>query len=324
MKKKGKIKKAERLELAILLERGYGVREIGRALDRSPSTISEEIKRNSVCGVYDPQKAQVRVSSRKSRSKRDWKKIDKDRELRRYITDRLRKHWNPLEISQAMKLDGQPFYASKTAIYEWLRSQRGQWWCRYLYSKRHYVKRRGKKTKRVMIPNRVGIEERPLGATNRTRYGHFEVDTIVSGRLGSGAVSVIVERKSRCVDLRKLNTLKPSEHVVALSGMFKDKKAHSVTFDNGIENKHHEQLDVPTFFCDPYSSWQKGSVENVNKMIRRYIPKGTNLSKITQKQLNAIRDTINNKPRAVLGFRSAYEVARLGGVLKESSVRIGG
>ena len=324
MKNKAKIKKAERLEISILLERGYGIREIARVLSRSPSTISEEIKRNSVGGVYDPQKAQMKVCIRKSRSSMDWKKINKDKHLRRYITEKLKVHWNPLEISRSMKREGQPFYASKTAIYEWLRSPRGQYWCRYLYSKRYYVRRRVPRIKRVMIPNRVGIEARPLGAINRSRYGHFEADTIVSGRRGTGAVSVLIERKSRCIDLRKLDGLKPSEHVLALIDMFRTKKVCSVTFDNGIENKNHEQLGVPSYFTDPYSSWQKGSVENVNKMIRKFIPKGTNISKISQEQLDWIRDIINKKPRAVLGFRSSYDVARVNGVITSPSVRIGG
>jgi IS30 family transposase len=167
-----------------------------------------------------------------------------------------------------------------------------------------------------MIPNRVGIRERFVGAANRSRYGHFEADTIVSGKRGSGAVSVLVERKSRVVSLGRLSSLKPDEHVGVLGDMLRDKNVLSVTFDNGIENRYHERLGVPTFFCDPYSSWQKGSVENANKMIRRYIPKGTDLSQVSQKTLDAIADLVNKKPRAVLGFRSAYEVAKLGGVFK--------
>jgi len=324
MKKRGKINKTERLEIAVLLERGCGIREIGRAMDRSPGTICDEIKRNSVCGVYDPQKAQVRVWLRKSRTNRDWKKINKNKKLCRYITDRLKRHWNPLEISHSMRKDNQPFYASKTAIYEWLRSPRGQYWCQYLYSRRYYVTKRRKVTERVMIPNRVGIEQRSSGATNRSRYGHWEIDTIVSGRRGSCAVSVMIERKSRYFDLKKLHTLKPTEHNKKIKNMIKHKQVKSITFDNGIENKNHEQLGIPSYFCDPYSSWQKGSVENVNKMIRRFIPKGTNISKISQKQLNYIRDIINNKPRAILGFKSAYDVARLNGVITSPGVRIRG
>ena len=86
----------------------------------------------------------------------------------------------------------------------------------------------------------------------------------------------------------------------------------SITFDNGIENVYHEQIGIPTYFCDPYSSWQKGGIENVNKMIRRYLPKGTDLVNVTQSDLDFIADRINKKPRVSLGFRSAYEVDALG------------
>jgi IS30 family transposase len=146
------------------------------------------------------------------------------------------------------------------------------------------------------------------GATHRSRYGHFECDTIVSGKNGSGAISVLIDRKSRYVVLNKLDSLKPSEHAEVLKPVLKTLNASSVTFDNGIENKHHESVGVPTFFCDPYSSWQKGSVENVNKMVRRYIPKGTDISTVSQDFLDWIQETINTKPRAVLGFRSSYDI----------------
>jgi IS30 family transposase len=119
-----------------------------------------------------------------------------------YIEEKLKLHWNPDEISGRMKKDKTPFYASKTAIYEWLHSPRGQYFCRYLYTKRYRRKKRVKKTERVIIPNRVSYELRPLGATNRTRFGHLESDSIVSGKNGTGGVSVLQDRKSRYVDAR--------------------------------------------------------------------------------------------------------------------------
>jgi len=97
--------------------------------------------------------------------------------------------------------------------------------------------------------------------------------------------------------------------------MKKDKKILLLTYDNGIENKYHQKLEIPSYFCDPYSSWQKGGVENANKMIRRYIPKKTNLAKISQEYIDEIVSKINNKPRKILGYRSSLEVARTAGVL---------
>ncbi|MCI0619691.1 IS30 family transposase [Candidatus Wolfebacteria bacterium] len=315
MKKAKKLSKAERSEIRILRDRGYSVREIARAMGRSPNTISAELRRNQVNGTYVPRKAHHKATVRASHRRYRWQKIEQYPRIRAYVVEKLEAHWNPREIGGRSEHET-GLYVSKTAIYDWLRSNRGQSYCTHLYSRRYRVKKRMPAVPRVMIPNRVGIAERPASAMNRNRYGHFEADTVVSGKRGSGAVSVLVERKSRYISLGKLASLKPDEHVSVLGGMLQDKKALSVTFDNGVENRYHERLGVPTFFCDPYSSWQKGTVENVNKMIRRYLPKGTNLSHVSQETLNAIASIINNKPRAVLGFKSAYEVAKLNGVFK--------
>jgi IS30 family transposase len=218
-----------------------------------------------------------------------------------------------------MRREHQPFYASKTAIYEWLRSVHGIRYCPLLYSRRYYLKKRKPKTARVMIPDRVSIHERCLGAANRTRYGHWENDTIVSGKhTGSAAaISVAYERKARLVLARGIPNLKPESHARAVGQMIHNKKALSMTQDNGIENRDHQDLGIPTFFCDPYSSWQKGGVENANKMIRRYIPKGIDLATIPQAYLNQIVSVINRKPRKVLGYRTALEVAVKAGIIKQ-------
>lgn len=315
MKKKGKLKKIERLEIKILLDKGYSQRRIARVLDRSPNTISYEIRVNSVCGVYDPYKAQTKISWRRTHVKRDWKKIDQNKKLRNYIISKLKLHWNPDEISGRMKKDKEPFYASKTAIYEWLHSPRGQYWCTYLYRKRYHKKKRVKKTKRVMIPSRISYQLRPLGASNRTRYGHYESDSVVSGKLGKGGVSVLQERKSRYVDARLMASMSALKNSKLLNEMLEDKKVLSITTDNGIEYKDHKNINSTVFFCYPYSSWQKGSVENVNKMIRRYFPKGTDFSKIKPEQLTYVIDLINKKPRKILGYRTATEVAIEHGII---------
>jgi IS30 family transposase len=114
------------------------------------------------------------------------------------------------------------------------------------------------------------------------------------------------------------------EHAQAHKKVVDSHKVLSMTFDNGIENKKHQSLGVPTFFCDPYSSWQKGGVENVNKMIRRFVPKGTNLSSLSIEYIQWVEDTINNKPRKSLGYRSALEVATKAGIIKSTSVLIEG
>ena len=317
MRKKPKIAKHERLEIALLQGKGYGIREIARVLDRSPGSISDEIKRNQTCGQYDPHRAQAKTRLRRMDAKFQGMKIESNLALRLHIIGKLHSHWNPDEIAGSMRKDHTPFYASKTAIYDWMRSVHGQAYCPLLYSQRYRKKKRKPRVIRVMIPERVSIHERFRGATNRTRYGHWEGDTMVSGqhRGSKAAISVVYERKARLISAQTIMNLKPKSHIRALQNMLANKKALSLTQDNGIENRDHQKLGIPTFFCDPYSSWQKGGVENANKMIRRYIPKGIDLAIISQEYLDQIVSIINQKPRRSLGYCSAIEVARAAGVV---------
>lgn len=316
--KKGDLTRAERLEIKILLDKSYSLRAIGRVMERSPNTISYELKVNKVNGVYDPYNAHQKAQVRKKYRRFQYSKIEKYPEIKQIIIKKLKQHWNPDEIAGWLKDNRPELYVSKSAIYNWLHTGRGDRYCDLLYSRRHYVKKRKKKTERVLIPERIGIEERPSGALNRSRYGHYESDTIVSRKGGSGAILVLIERKSRHVHLWKLDNLKPRGVSDRLCVIQNQIKIHSITFDNGIENVYHQDIGVSTFFCDPYSSWQKGTVENVNKMIRRYIPKGTDLATITQRDLDDIADRINKKPRKILGYKSSREVFKRAGLLKES------
>src|SRR3989344_1103977 len=274
MNRREKLRKAERDEIEILLGKGYSLRSIARVLNRSPNTVSYEIATNGGRNGYRAQYAQQYAHTRAKDKRWQWSKIEHMPELRAYIIAGLQQHWNPDEISGKMKRDRTSFYASKTAIYEWLRSVYGQCYMLLLYSRRYYRKKRKPKMERVMIPERVSIDERFMGADHRTRYGHWEGDTLVSGKKTRSAVaiSVVYERKARLIAAQRIEDLKPASHTHALMSMLANKKALSITQDNGIENRDHRELGISTFFCDPYSSWQKGGVENANKMIRRYIP----------------------------------------------------
>jgi transposase, IS30 family len=315
MRKSKKLNNAERLEISILLEKRYSHRAIARAMTRSPNTISEEITRNSVRGIYDPKKAHAKARVRARGRRFEWRKINENHALRSYIIRGLARHWNPDEISGRMKRDRKPFLVSKTAIYEWLYSVRGQRYCPLLYSQRYQKKRRKSKKARVMIPARKSIAERPLGATHRTRYGHWEGDAVVSGMRGSGALAVTQERKSRFIKGALVRSLSPLPYAGALNRMTRRAKCLSWSFDNGQENRNHQSLEAKAFFCDPYSSWQKGGVENANKMIRRYFPKGTNFAHVTQPQVDRIISLINHKPRKILNYKTALEVASAVGVI---------
>jgi transposase, IS30 family len=323
---KGKtLSNEERSEIFILKQRKCSNREIAKALGRSPNTIGYEIKENSTNSVYDPKKAKEKARLKQRFRRLDWQKIEKDKELKRYIVAGLEKHQNPDEVSGRMRLEKRKFYASSTTIYDWLRSPRGQRYCVLLPSKRKRVRKHANKTKRVMIPNKVSIRERPLGSTNRTRYGHFEEDTIVSKKNGSKeALSVFSERKSKLITAKKVASLSPRVHAEIVKKVVQDLRIKSLSLDNGIENKRHAEYGVPSFFCDSYASWQKGGVENANKMIRRYFPKGTDWKNVSQEEIDRVVFIINSKPRKSLGYRTAFEVSIKAGIIKSEGVLIGG
>ena len=309
---------AERLEIKILLDKGYSLRGIARAMGRGKSTISYEIRENSVSGSYDPLKADNKARLKKRVRKLQWSKIEESPALKIFIVLKLKVRWNPDEIAGYLKRHRKkyPWYVSKTAIYDWLRTSRGERYCQYLYSKRKRIKKRDKKTERVLIPNRISIHERFKGADNRTRYGHWEVDTVVGRKYTPGGAKTVQERKTRLFQARKVESMKPCEHAQALEEIISPFKVLSITFDNGIENRNHENHHVSTFFSDPYSSWQKGAIENGNKMFRAFFPKKTDFSQVSQEAINNAVKLINEKPRRILGYRSAIEMAEKAGIIK--------
>lgn len=318
MNKTKDLSRAERFEIAILLGKKYSLRAIGKALGRGKSTISYEISTNRTKGIYDPLKADQKARVRKRMRRLQFSKIEENPELKKFIVEKLKVHWNPDEIAGYVKKNqkGYPWYVSKTAIYEWLRTSRGERYCSLLYSKRRYVKKQRKKTKRVIIPNRVDISRRSMGAEHKTRYGHWEKDAVVSRKGISASLAVAKERKSRLVTARKVRNMSPVDHEIATKKMLGCMKAFSITRDNGIENMHHEKNPVPSFFCEAYSSWQKGAIENANKLLRSFFPKGTNFRLVTQKEIDVAVRIINEKPRKILGYRSALEVAEKAGIIK--------
>lgn len=317
---------AERSEIEILRGRGYGIREIARALSRSPNTISREIKVNSVSGQYVACKAKQksRVSRRSRRYQ--WRKIEHESELRAFIIDKLSppNHWSPDEIAGYLKHRQTALpTVSSPQIYAWLYSSWGQPYCQHLYSRRYRPRRQRHAPKRVLIPDRVSIDQRPKSISSRRTHGHWEGDCVVSGkRTGSkAALAVFVERQTRLVSAKLMPDMKPERFTAATVQVLGDKQARTLTLDNGQENRRHQAITAATeakvFFCDPYSSWQKGSVEHANKLLRRYLPKGCDLGMYTQGQIDAIVTCINNKPRRCLGYVSALELAEKKGLLRK-------
>lgn len=333
MKKASKITDAERSEIEILHTRGYSARAIARALGRSPNSIATELRRNSYRdGRYVATGAKQKAYVRRKYARYQGKKIQEDDELRSFIIQKLTDAWNPDEIAGYLK--AHPYlgmYASKTAIYEWLHSSQGQTYCLLLHSQRYRAKRRKPhKTARLMIPDRTSVTKRPLAALDRGEVGHCEYDSVVSSkRSGSTvALAVVVERSSRLVRACLVPNLRPAQYAEAIARLTSDLAVRSLTTDNGIENRHHTQVTkktgAPVFFTDPYSSWQKGSVENANKMLRHYFPKGTDFSTIRQTDVVAALERINNKPRKILGYKSSLQVAKEKGLILERGVLIRG
>ncbi len=319
---------AERSEIEILTNKGYSQRKIATALKRSPNTISREIKVNSVedqlTGIVGYTAKKAKQKSRVSRRSRrfQWQKIEQHELLRDFIISKLQVHWSPNEIAGYLKDHPELGYCvSNRQLYAWLYSSRGQPYCQYLYSERYHPKKRTKQTKRVMIPNRTSITERPVAALNRLQAGHYEYDSVVSSKRSQStfALAVLVERTSRLVSARVVPNLRPEPFAQAIIYQLGAKQARSFTTDNGIENKQHrvitEQTGATVYFTDPYSSWQKGGVENANKMIRRYFPKGTDFSTVTQLMVDQAISLINQKPRMVLGFKSALQCAYEKGII---------
>lgn len=318
---------AERSEIQILKSKGYSLRKIAEALGRSPNTISREIKVNSVAGEYvaTKAKAKARVSRRSRRYQ--WQKIEHSKGLREFIAEKLAPphSWSPKAIAGYLKHHQSTLvYVSAPQIYAWLRSSRGQAYCPYLLCERYRVKKqRSSKTKRVMIPARISISERPVAALDRAEAGHCEYDSVVSSkRSGStAALAVLQERTSRLVRAQLVPNLKPAPYAATVTALAHGLRTLTMTTDNGIENRSHQEITkktgTPVFFTDPYSSWQKGGVENANKMLRRYFPKGTNFANITQNEVDTALWTINNKPRQSLGYKSAIQYAVEKGLLLE-------
>lgn len=318
---------AERSEIQILKNKDYSIRKIAEVLGRSPNTISREIKLNSVGGEYVAIKAKAksRVSRRSRRYQ--WSKIEQNSDLYKFIVAKLAKphSWSPNEISGYLKVHPElGFYISNKQLYAWLYSSRGQAHCDNLYSKRYHPKKQTtNKTIRVMIPNRTGIEQRPVAAASRLETGHGEYDSVVSSKRSNSkaALAVLQERRTRLVRARLVHNLKLAGYAKTVASLASGLRLKTLTTDNGIENKQHKLVTkntgVPVFFTDPYSSWQKGGVENANKMLRRYFPKGTDFSRVTQTQVDLALWTINNKPRQSLGFKSAVQCAVEKGLLLE-------
>lgn len=296
--------RAERDEIYRLLKGGISRREIANRLGRSASTISREIRRNQNHLGYLPDTAQSKSAGRRYQG---YFKIDKHPELRLALLSGLAKRWSPEQIAATCygqatvctetiyRYIYQSPFALKLGLYELL--------CR---GKPRRRKRKVGKNK-SRIPNRTSIHKRSKHIENRTHYHHWEADMVHFGKQKQ-AIITAVERKSRFTLIINAPDGKQTASVIRrLSEAIAPFNPKSITLDNGSEFTNHQDLPCKTFFCDPYSSWQKGSVENANGIIRRFLPKSYR-GEINDKTLENIQHTINNMPRKILGYQSAQQI----------------
>lgn len=314
----------ERDRLEALLDAGEKQKEIAKILKVDKSTISREInKRKRKNGHYEADTAEHKAQIKRGQSKYQGMKVEKDRELKKYIIERLKEKRSPDEISGRMRKEKQRFFANKNAIYAWLWSSRGQRYCKYLCTKRYDRKKHTNNSKREMIPALISFREAPKGSLNKTRYGHGEFDTMVSGKgaLGKDALAVVTFKKEKLLRLRKIGDMRPITMLGAMQTINKETPLLSLIGDRGIENKKHQSFGVTTFFCDPHSPWQKPHVENQNGLVRKWwFPKGTDWSLVSDNEIQEAEDHINNKWRKSLNYSSAIEISIAHGILKEKLV----
>lgn len=308
---------SDRLEISILLKKGHSHRDIAGALGKNHSSVSREIKNNSVNRIYDPLKARAKSKRKRLESKYQCMKIVNYPELINYIEINLRdSHWTPEEIAgrwnseNHLNKNGETITISTPSIYKYLYSNRGQYLCKHLCSKRYTSRKRkkGGKTKKQLIPNRTSIEKRPIIVDKRIEFGHWEGDTLGKIRADNEVVVGLTERISRFILIDKVPRLK---YTVNGFKMFLNPHRNtfkSLTLDNGVENIRYEELNIDTFFCHPYSSWEKGAIENCFQRLRRFIPKKASLKNYTRKQIIGFAKIMNNTPRKCLHWKTPREV----------------
>lgn len=299
--------KTERFELSILLEKGYSVRSIASVLKRSPSSVSREIRKNRVNGSYDAGKADHKAYVKRWRSKYRGMKIRQNPELEQYVQEKLQKRWSPEQIAGRLRLKRGQTIISHRVIYKYLDSVFGWPLKKYLKYQGKYHRYSGyRRSKENLIKNRIFIDQRPLIVNQRERFGDFEGDTLGAPKHTRATLAALVERKSRYLLAKKIERL--GQTMEAFKELLSGIPAHSVTLDNGLENARHQELDIASYFCHSFSSWEKGSIENAFGILREYIPKKTSLEKFSQKALDVILEEINATPRKCLNYQTPKEV----------------
>lgn len=299
----------ERYQIYALKKAGQTQREIASVLERSPSTISRELSRNRGGRGYRPRQAHRLACERQASNAR---KIDEA--TWRFAQAKLREDWSPDQISNHACISHETVYQR---VYADKRSGGSLW--RHLRCQKQRRKRYGKHDRRGTIPNRLSIEQRPAIVEQRSRLGDWEADTVI-GKNHRQAIVSIVERKSGFTLIRKVERRTADAVSRAMTTLLKPyrQQVHTITSDNGREFAGHEKvakaLRADFYFAHPYASWERGTNENTNGLIRQYFPKGMDFTTITQQEINHAMKRLNNRPRKRLGYLTPAQVFFKSGV----------
>lgn len=311
----GQLSLEDRCTIARLREEGRSIRQIAAALDRQPSTISRELKRNSGNQVgYKPAYAEQQASARR------WSglRLERNDGLRTAVLDRLTAGWSPEQIAGRLKLEqGRPVISHESIyrfIYAQIRRTNDTRWRLYLpraKSRRgRYVNRGGSS---ATLKMRQPIALRPAGANDRKTPGHWEADFMLFAKYGHN-ILVAHERTTRVTLLAQppdRKAQRTAQTLASLLGPWPKAIRTTLTIDNGTEFAEHyrltDQLGIQTYFCDTHAPWQKGGIENAIGRLRRYLPRKTNLDTLSPSQLVAIARRYNNTPRKCLDFQTPAE-----------------
>ena len=314
----GSLTIADRERILLGLGKRESLSSIARSLGRRASTVSREVKANGGREHYSAWRAHCRARDQARRPKPC--KLRKGR-LRDEVSRRLEQLWSPQEISRRLVLDfpeDPEMRVSHETIYQSLfvqgRGELRRELARCLRSGRTTRRPRGRVERRGRLPGMVMIAERPQEVEDRAVPGHWEGDLIL-GANSQSAVGTLVERTTRFVLLLHLGEDKsaPAVEVAMRRAMstLPEELRRSVTWDQGAEMAQHQNFTVatgiPIYFCDPHSPWQRGSNENTNGLLRQYLPKGVDLSKVTKRDLTAIQRSLNGRPRKTLGYMTPSE-----------------
>lgn len=300
----------ERYQISALSALKESQAEIARQLGRSASTISRELRRNGT-ERYDGHKAQRTSDLRRRQARKHHKRHP---ELTEWINARVRELWSPEQIAGSMAGSGHPL-VSHEWIYRHLARDQAAGGALYLnlrHKRRKYRRRYGSGKRSSRIPNRVGIEHRPAVVEKRSRTGDWEGDTVVGS--GTAALVTLVERRTGFIAIRKVERATAemtAKAIISALGPLAS-LTKTLTLDNGTEFTDHEkvaeELGCKIYFARPYHSWERGTNENANGLIRQYFPKGTDFSMITDEEIHHVENQLNTRPRKRLGFRAPIEL----------------